>query len=787
MTDWLSVSPHQGASHLHMIEHLSGPLTAGAGVTPCAIGNDARLVVTWQSREPLLFAAPRANLDKGALRLTAALEGAVIATAYFVRFTEAQTFLHLYRPTVNEANMAAPFQLTLELVQIDPEGVESPVDPAAVANLITVHMVEGIMGRTLYLLGAEKARLRRLAHEIQAGRTLDDAHDHALDMIGAEVSVPRFSDHFALKGDNLINESRYEPDVEYRRRLRLYRSWIQPTPRGVDTWLNGEPAGNNTGLLSELGVEKRFHIVETPNPIAVAITIGGSDPEMYKAFFEYLRYVYLIDVSDAPGTEEYHANRFLSDEQRAQLSELRTRLREYYGVPNDRSIGVAPALAAALDNYGKTLKRLGVPTLEWLRGFDPAGGSRYQLGLGADLAALDAATLDQITLAAEAERAALVITETSSEVDIILKGVEPKPAADDPDGAWLLHACGLRTVHRIDPTRLYVSHFPSFGLVIEPSIQNLDEFTPHQTVNFAAFYEAPGLPKSNIVLEHGLTEALTAWTAIGNSEWTALPDAAGDERLERVQDDHRMIDVFTQADLTLTTQSTAAAAALKDAPPELFKVLLLPEDLSQLLRNGSEEGVGQLHRLIDLLREHGIISVLPLVTDTDEIILGVGVISLVGVGINIVDRRSTGFRWYTVPLHPLPKTNEGGKEKGGMDSVLTVQGSRATFTPRQSGLEAGVVLGYARGGLVDPYEFRIEVADDVILEPIQYEFLMNMLERLYPIGVEVNTYPVRRAHVNFGADTLGKPLSPKVARTYRKFVRRRFAGLESTIQDETER
>ena len=40
-------------------------------------------------------------------------------------------------------------------------------------------------------------------------------------------------------------------------------------------------------------------------------------------------------------------------------------------------------------------------------------------------------------------------------------------AAADPDGAWLFQACGLRSVHRLAGSRLYVSHITTGGLHVE--------------------------------------------------------------------------------------------------------------------------------------------------------------------------------------------------------------------------------------------------------------------------------------------------------------------------------
>ena len=37
----------------------------------------------------------------------------------------------------------------------------------------------------------------------------------------------------------------------------------------------------------------------------------------------------------------------------------------------------------------------------------------------------------------------------------------------DPAGRWLLLACGLHTVHELPGSRLFVSHFPMFGMTLD--------------------------------------------------------------------------------------------------------------------------------------------------------------------------------------------------------------------------------------------------------------------------------------------------------------------------------
>ncbi len=96
--------------------------------------------------------------------------------------------------------------------------------------------------------------------------------------------------------------------------------------------------------------------------------------------------------------------------------------------------------------------------------------------------------------------------------------------------------------------------------------------------------------------------------------------------------------------------------------------------------------------------------------------------------------------------------------------------------PSSPGLCAIVVLGYARRGLVDPYEYRVDLPPNSLLNLTQYEFLMNLLERTFPAGVEINTYSIRHDHVDLDGDGKANPLPPGASRSYRQFRLSRQRG-----------
>ncbi|NVB84562.1 MAG: hypothetical protein HOV81_39670 [Kofleriaceae bacterium] len=88
------------------------------------------------------------------------------------------------------------------------------------------------------------------------------------------------------------------------------------------------------------------------------------------------------------------------------------------------------------------------------------------------------------------------------------------------------------------------------------------------------------------------------------------------------------------------------------------------------------------------------------------------------------------------------------------------------------------MVGYARRGLTDPYELRVEPPEGQELTPKQYERLMNLLDHVHGIGVEMNTYAIRTAHVDLDADGNADALPPSVARTFRAYRRRHRRGTE---------
>lgn len=777
----LTADPHLGAAHQAMAAQLTGPLAAGAADEPVDVDTAGRAAVPggW---EPLLLAAPAAPLREIGLRLIAVLDpdGAAIdlPPLDFAPWTEAGAFLPLHREQVDAATRTGTgFELALRVRELRPDGSTPLVPVAQTRNRVRLTVLHGVLGRALFLMGSEKARLRRAGRELVAAGSLDYAFADALDRHGADLGVARFADTLTVSGGQLVTAVARESDVDYRRRLAMYRPWLLPTRSRLLELLNGSggPGDPNAGPLAELGVAERFSIIEQDNEFAVAVKIVGAGPGTHRAnFLDYVRRTVLVWPRNNTAANAVHNVRFVPASARTRTGELRTALRTMFAFTADAATdpALAPALGNALVRLGRCRDALtaGIPPPWPLRRAQRADrGSRYELGLGADLAPLVPAELTAlaIELANPNRPAADPVTES------LLATMAPASPADDPDGRWLLQPCGLRTVHRLAGGDLYVSTLPTFGLAIDAP----DQLSAAATVDVEAHYHAPGDPGANAVLLAALTQAAGAWTG---APWAQLDDTTARARWDLAQSGPGAAGaraVFAAAGLPAVDQPAPVVERLEKLPAELLTTVRLDPAFAAAIVAGDPDAIDSLRELAGVLEAAGLASVLPLVTGSPEVVLVVGVIGLPAAGVNLAQRRPTGFRWYTVPLG-----KDGAKDPGEVGAV----GSRTRFrAPRVPSVTALVVLGYARRGLTDPYEHRVTLPDGTMLDPLAYEFTMNALDHCYPMGVEVNTYSLRRAHVDLDGDGTADPLDPSAARTYRTFRRRRHRGEAAALLEES--
>jgi len=438
-------------------------------------------------------------------------------------------------------------------------------------------------------------------------------------------------------------------------------------------------------------------------------------------------------------------------------------------------------LAIALDRVGRCRKALGIiDSWEVFRTQDSrvqsaGGSSRYEMGLGVEVSLPTVAQLSQMAN----QHADQNRPRSDAEIENLLQAMTPHPPSDDPEGFWFLEPCGIKTAHQTPGGRLYLSHLPTFGMEITGEAT----MNPGNSSSLAVRYNAPSDPGSNFVLTTGLIAALSEWITEGNDPWTVLTDLEAHIAWDLAQaPGFGIVQILESAGLSIREDTIRIVQKLKltpedgGIPPELFETIRLPNSLAQRILTGQTSVRDSLIRLLRLLRQHGLSSALPLITSNSEVLLVIGVTELPGVGVNLSERRSSGFRWYVVPIYPNASDRQDNEIP---PDVIGTTGSRTKIMPNSPGLIAIVAVGYARRGLADPYQFKIQLPDNAVLNLMQYEYLMNMLEHLHPLGIEIDTFAIRQHNVDIDEDGNAEPLQNNVSKTYRQFRRSRYRGEDS--------
>ncbi|MFT8244999.1 hypothetical protein [Roseomonas sp. BN140053] len=734
------LDPWGAASARAMAAHLTAPLAAAAEGRVIALDVQGRLVVPFPTRRPLLLLALRAPLEERALTVTAALPGAdAPAVLRFAPWSEAGTALPLHRP----AGEAVPaFSVALEAAL---DG--APLPAASLAEWLEGSLSQGELGRLLALLGAEKGRLRREARQLRAMRRLDTAALEALDRMGADLGIPRLSSAPAWDAARreIVATPAAETDAAYRHRLGIHRPFLAPTRAAA------------TALLRQ-GIPG-LTIAEPGTPLAIAIRLLAIGPPAARTdLLARLRADWLVQPRNDPPANAAHAARFLPAARRVATAELRNRLRARFDFAAGAAL--APGLAAALDRAERILAAIGHPDRIAIAGAgDPAGGSRFETGLGlsiAPLALVEADALRDRLLAPrdpgeDAEAEALIAAARAA-----------PPEAGDVTLSWLWRAAGFRTAHRLATDALYLSDMPVRGLVIAGP----DAVTPGAPTEFRAIFEAEGDPAMNAALGAALARATAGQAAAGAPAFAVLSGAEAAARRAAAADipaASPLAAALAAGGLAAPVAVRAAAAAVGTLPGELHRTLSVDPGLSAGLRAGDPASAAPLAALVRLLRESGVTALLPLATAT-EVVLVAAVTPLPAVGVNLGERRATGIRWAVVSL--------------GGSATLTGLGSRTLLTGGTPGPVALVALGHLREGAPDPYEIRPELPEGRLLSLAEYEWLMNALERCFALGVEVNTWRIRQSGVDLDGDGTADPLPPGLARHYRRFRMPRLRGLD---------
>jgi hypothetical protein len=751
--------PNRSASHLNLFAHLSGPFRGGAVDTPIPItatprlgpdgpaGADFVASVAATARRPLLLVGTRARVGARGFRATVSITPQVssptttTAELHFAPFTEAGAFLPVWQ---SDDEVAPALDCTIAVTGAPT--TQTPID------LLDLHLVEGVMGRLLYLLGVEKARLRRQGRELFALRRMDFAIDpdtsrdhrrlgHAFDRMGADLGVPRFADRVtwdAAKAQ-VLSVSEREPNETYRRRLEMMRRFMMPSRSNV------------LDALRSFGGAP-YEVNEANSELAVAIALVSSpDDSPRKRFLAYLRTNYLVE----PG-QRIPASRPLPSKVRAAQQPVLDRIGGIGGDVSQASFDVpagtfiAPLLAEALDRVGRARRALGV-TRRWkiLRGQDDAGGSRYELGLGVDVEAIPAIELDELAAKLAAKAFA---PGTDPETLALLMSVTAKSSTDDPTGRWLLSAAGLRTIHPIAGDRWYLSHFPIFGMLLTA--------TGGSPLGLEARFHAPGDPGPHAALAFALADIVRDAAAATLPAFTQLPAAAAATAIAAaVLPDPATLTAFTAAGLR--TPDTAGNLALVEA--ELAAV-----QATDLIAN-QPHAVAQLARLVEIMGAREVISALPLVTG-GGVLLVISTSSLPAAA--RLNSPRYGFRWHLMPITGL---------SGGLDHAT---GARNQYTAPNAGenLAAVIVVSMARRDRADPrdcippYQVRVELPATSLLDLAGYERMMNLLERAVPISVVMDTSLVREHNVDPAGSGTTVPFTGRMAHTFRTYKQRRHLG-----------
>ena len=484
MSDLARLDPDgpRSLSLSNLVDHLTGPLAAGARLEPIAFDAAAQAQVTWE-REPFLLLCLDVDLGLAGLDVDVTIAppgpagaGAVTATLHFAPFTERGATLPIWpfgsgAPTLDAATVTVAARST------GPDGVVV-LTPGQAAASVSLLLAEGLTARVAYLIGSEKTALRRAAREVTSSRSLAMARSGSLDRHGTDLGVARFTDRLvgtAGPPPQISTAPRLEPDgretdKDYRRRLAAMRSWAVPTAAGLAEAVNGPGAASDppAGWLAELGGTVRIEVVEETNPLAIGVLLvptGGTGPR--DGFLAALRRDRLVRALPSAQADADEATRMLTAGQRADLAAVRTQLASGYtfqaAAASDPAL--AEGLARSLVLAAQVRAALGDATT-WaiIRVQDPAGGSRYELGLGCDVVLPPADQAEHLRAAAKAR---VATPATPDRLAGVLAAASAAASASGPDPSlrWLLQACGLRTVVPLGGAT-FLSTLPMLGLEV---------------------------------------------------------------------------------------------------------------------------------------------------------------------------------------------------------------------------------------------------------------------------------------------------------------------------------
>jgi len=705
---------------------LIGPLADSATPKPLPWLAGGAFDTEVPTRQPLLLVRLERDLGAETLSVTVRVGATDQPVLTFAEWSECGSTLCAFAAPVDALGVAAQFAGTVSAT-LSGSGALTPAETSAIVGL---ELVQGGLGKLLAVVLSEKARLRRQAREIRMIRSLRFARGHTLDRIGADLGVPRFSDRLDWDGaTGQLTSTPFvdgrEPDDEYRSRLRILREIRLPSPTWISRAINGDnPAGPTTGWMADVGYTDRISIDETANPLLIGFRLispgrAAERAELLKA----IRSVHLVWPSGSVDGDTAHASRMLPPVVENRIDVARQALGTLGLPPNEPvSASVALALATLLERQaglGSNVYRVA------LGGQRDDGGSRFELGFGVRLAAPANADLDAAVAAAAAADDLVAV-----------------PRADDPIAGWLLRACGFRSWLLLDDGSVFASTLATGALVVDAA-PGADATLP---LGLSARLESPG----DADHDAPLAPVIAAFALEG-----LLPVAGVDALIAGIQPsdvDATLPPVLARLDLPAVLSTADLQSRLAEVARRSFVVFDLGATTPALLADPPK-----LARLFELAAAAGASSGLPVLTAGGSLALIIGLVDLPLAGNNIAARYSVAYRWQVRALSGTPAR------------LSARVGGAVSVTRAGTGISMVSVLAYVRTGANDPYEWRPRLADGSLLSLAQYEHLMNILELVTPIGVEVNTWDIRRRHVDVDGSGVPTAMSPSAARTYHRY------------------
>ncbi|NEW69886.1 hypothetical protein [Streptomyces rhizosphaericus] len=723
--------------------------------------------VTGPFREPVLLTRLRKPLaDRAVVVLCTVGTEPEPPPVVFAPFSGQGTLLPLWLPPDSAGSGAAgriAGTATVHVVaaphchaEVPPAKALGPaLEHGAAAELVECVLLEGLLARITYLATMEKQRMIRQAREIAACRHIEPAFSGALDSLGRDLGVPRLPD---------------EDDARYRGRLTMFTSWRLPTRQAVLTHLNGRGDDNtpNTGLPALFGITARFRVVEEQNTLSLStrlVGVGADGPALRARFHDMLRAMYLLDLDQpVPGLLPPGRARQLEDIRRL----LATEVDRPAGQPGVRHL--APTLAAALARLVRLVRALGDTqpvTLRRAHVDDP--DPLHELGLGATLDRFGPDRLEAMATAAEQAATG------SGDIPALARSLEPRPFAEDPLGRWLMEPCGLRTVYLLDSASVHVSTLPVSGLTIDGPAN-----VPGGTAAvYRALHRRSGTSAAVHVLAAEAAERAPrrfAEASLGPVPEPLVGDGLGAVLRELAARPGTAppapMEPLLAADLLAGDSAALATAVLDVIDPD--QVIAYPFTSAELALLGSGDALRDaVAARMDALSDSGFYTVRGMWDAAgDRLLVLAAVCLLPGAVPKPGEAPPSEFRWSSTEV-PMSSSADPPLR------LVNTKGGRIQTRAERDGLALVVCLGYARRGLADPYEVRMELPEGVRLDRDQYGYVMNLLESLCPLGIEINTFELRRNHVTFDdAPGTGPFVFRDASRTYHRYRRRRSAGAD---------